>query len=83
MPIRIKLKDQEQPILIRVDADEWTKAYERARSTNGMVQIREDGRILAISAQQIVFWETVSDPESPPEAEPQPEPAAEPEAVAL
>lgn len=66
MPIRIKLKDQEQPLVIRVNADEWTKAYERARSTNGMIQVHEDGRTLAINAREIVLWESVSEPDSDP-----------------
>lgn len=79
MPIRIKLKDQETPILVRVDADEWTKAYERARDSNGMIQIHEDGRTLAIKAREIVLWESVSEPvsRSEPEAEPEPEPEHE------
>jgi hypothetical protein len=80
MPIRIKLKDQDQPIMIRVDADEWAKAYERARSTNGMIQVHEDGRTLAINAGQIVLWESISDPDldRKQDSEPDPEPTAEP-----
>jgi hypothetical protein len=77
MPIRIKLKDQDKPIQIRVDADEWSKAYERARGTNGMIEIHEDGRTLAINAGEIVLWELV--PDSDPEAESDPDPATEPD----
>jgi len=79
MPIRIKLKDQEQPLVIRVNADEWTKAYERARSTNGMIQVHEDGRTLAINAREIVLWESVSEPDSEPDSDPGPvaEPAGQ------
>jgi hypothetical protein len=72
MPIRIKLKDQIEPLIVRVDADEWAKAYERARGMNGMIEIHEDGRTLAIKAGEIVLWELVPDSEPEPQAAEQP-----------
>ena len=62
MPIRIKLKDEDQPLTIRVDAGEWAKAFEHAREGNGIIEVHEGGRTLAINARQIVFWETVREP---------------------
>jgi len=59
MPIRIKLKEEEQPLTIRVNAEEWAKAYRRALDNNGMIEVQEDGRTLAINPRLIVFWEEI------------------------
>jgi hypothetical protein len=79
MPIRIKLKDQETLITVRVDADQWAKAYEHARETGGMIEIHEDGRTLAINAGEIVLWESV--PEDGNGSAPEPLAASAPVAL--
>jgi ribosomal protein L25 (general stress protein Ctc) len=80
MPIRIKLKDQEKPIMVRVNRDVWTKAFEQAREKNGMIEINEDGRTLAIKAREIVLWELVDEPDHPGVS---PEPVAAEAAAAV
>jgi hypothetical protein len=62
MPIRIKLREESQPLVIRVDADEWAKAYRQALDNNGMIEVQEDGRTLAINPHQILFWEEITEP---------------------
>jgi hypothetical protein len=75
MPIRIKLKEEDQPLLIRVDADEWGKAYKRALDNHTMVEVHEDGRTLAINPRQILFWEEIREEESDQGAVRQAQPA--------
>jgi len=80
VPIRIKLKDRDAPIMVRVARDAWAKAFEQAREKNGMIEIHEDGRTLAIKAREIVLWESVDEDSAPEVApDPEPEPAPEPE----
>jgi hypothetical protein len=60
MPIRIKLTE-DQTLVIRVDTEDWSRAYKSALDNNSMIEIREDGRTLAINPRQILFWEEIPD----------------------
>jgi hypothetical protein len=72
MPIRIKLTD-DQVLLIRADSDEWARAYKNALENNGMIEVHEGERTLAINPRQILFWEEIPDRDPAAEAElPQP-----------
>ncbi len=73
MPIRIKLSE-DQVLLIRVDAEEWARAYKNALDNNSMIEVHEGGRTLAVNPRQILFWEEM--PEDDPIASTQqPQPA--------
>jgi hypothetical protein len=73
--IKIKLL-QGETLTIRVDAETWNRAFKAALESGGMIQVQnEDGHVLAVNPQQVVYLEEVPD-ESEPEALRQPEPAA-------
>jgi hypothetical protein len=61
MSIRIKLAEEDQILVIRADADEWAKAYKNAVDNNGVIEVHQEGRTLAINPRQIVFWEQIPD----------------------
>jgi len=73
MPIRIKLAE-DQVLVIRVDADEWAKAYKNALDNNSVIEVHEGDRTLAINPRQILFWEEIPDQEPVAEVR-QPQPA--------
>jgi hypothetical protein len=60
MPIRIKLTE-DQTLVIRANGDEWARAYKNALENNGMIEVHEDGRTLAINPRQILFWEEIQE----------------------
>jgi len=61
MSIRIKLAE-DQVLVIRADADAWTRAYRHALEANSVIEVhRQDGRTLAINPHQILFWEEAPD----------------------
>jgi hypothetical protein len=61
MSIKIKL-EKDQVLVIRVNADEWTKAYTNALKQDGVIEVHDaNGRTLAINPHQILFWEEVPD----------------------
>lgn len=60
MPIRIKLTE-DQVLFVRVDVDQWAKAYKRALDNNSMIEVHEGARTLAINPRQILFWEEISE----------------------
>lgn len=64
MPIRIKLTE-DQVLVIKANGDEWAKAYKHALENNGMIQVHEDGRTLAINPRQILFWEELPEEQDP------------------
>jgi hypothetical protein len=60
MAIRIKLTE-DQVLLVRADSDEWARAYKNALDNNGMIEVHEGRRTLAINPRQILFWEEIPD----------------------
>lgn len=61
MSIKVKLKE-DQVLVIRVDADEWTRAFSAALKSNSPIEVHSsDGRTLAINPHQILFWEEIPD----------------------
>ena len=76
MAIKIKLL-QGETLTIRIDADTWDRAFQSALQTGGMIQVHsEDGRVLAINPQQVVYLEEVPDAPAEQEEARHPEPAA-------
>jgi hypothetical protein len=73
MSIRIKLAE-DQVLVVRVDADAWSKAYQRALDNNSMIEVHQEDRTLAINPRQILFWEEIREPDQAPSA-PQSQPA--------
>jgi len=78
MAIKVKLQ-QGETLTIRVDAETWNRAFKAALDSGGMIQVHnDDGHVLAINPQQVVYLEEVPD-----EADQQVESAARrPEPVA-
>lgn len=63
MSIKIRLTEQ-QVLTIRVDANEWARAFKDALASNSVIEVHDsDGRTLAINPHQILFWEEVPEPE--------------------
>lgn len=76
MAIRIKLL-QGETLTIGVDAETWEKAFRAALDAGGMIRVHnEEGHVLAINPQQVVYLEEVPDAEAgqraPRRAEPEP-----------
>ena len=75
MSIKIKLVE-DQVLVIRANADEWTKAYTKALESNSVIEVHDgNGRTLAINPHQILFWEEAPDEDEhaqAQEAHPQP-----------
>lgn len=71
MPIKIKLTE-DQVLMVRVDADEWARAFRDALESNSAIEVHgSDGRTLAVNPHHILFWEEV-----PEGAERNPAPAS-------
>jgi hypothetical protein len=62
MSIRIKLSE-DQVLVVRVDAGEWSKAYQKALDHNGMIEVHDGDRTLAINPRRVLFWEEIRDPD--------------------
>jgi hypothetical protein len=74
--IKIKLL-QGETLIVHADAETWDRAFREALSSGGMVQVQgEDGHVLAINPQQVVYLEEVPDElaQREPEADREPEP---------
>lgn len=56
---RIKIKLVEDEVLVvRVDADEWTRAFHNALRNDHPIKVRgPEGRTLAINPHKVLFWE--------------------------
>ncbi|MDX6670239.1 MAG: hypothetical protein QOI91_602 [Solirubrobacteraceae bacterium] len=64
--IKIKLSEEDQALIIRADPHEWADAYKIALDNNSVIEIRNsDGRVLAIPANRILYWEEDPDPAGP------------------
>ncbi|CAN5253212.1 hypothetical protein BH20ACT16_BH20ACT16_05300 [soil metagenome] len=69
MSIKIKLTE-DQVLVVRVDADQWSRAFTNALDSNSVIEIHgSDGRTLAINPHQILFWEEIPDEASAPQAQ--------------
>jgi len=61
MSIKIKLVE-DQVLVVRVDAGEWSRAFRKALETNSVIEVHDsDGRTLAINPHHILFWEEIPD----------------------
>lgn len=61
MAIKVKLQ-QGETLTIRVDAETWNRAFKAALESGGMIQVQNDeGHVLAINPQQVVYLEEVPD----------------------
>jgi hypothetical protein len=66
MPLLLQLLGGRE-IRLEVEAEAWTKAFERALRDNQVVQVEdpEDGGVLGINPRLVLYWKLVPDPEAP------------------
>jgi hypothetical protein len=72
MPLRLKLIE-DQELLLEVDPDAWSKAFEQALRNDEVVQVKNPrGELLAINPRQVLYWTTVSEgsEDAPSQGEP-------------